>query len=817
MVQGGVVEFTQAVNSLESVVVLLPTNGVDRAAALHMLTMTHLYRFDVSGRSVDLDAMVHCARQCVTSTGRQRVRYHASLIVLSNAVWMRHHHLHNIEDLKEFVSVAKNAVDHMPAHYPSIQASCIGNLGIAERRMYIVTGDLGQLNRAITNLHRSIDLRGGNWGRLELQGEYFELGEAYIARAEKTNAASDWNNGVQAHRQGLQYVPRGHARRTRALLAPAVGIRKQFLATGHGDIGESIQILREARSATSAGLPSRAQVLVEYGRTLALLYQRNHQQADRDNALDAYRSAAKDDASFVQDRYEAAVLWTELAKNQGDLHGAVDASAQAIALLPRLAWIGTSQDSRLQKLKRQAVDLGADAAAMAIEFGALEEALELLEASRTVFWTQLRGLRADSQGLHIAAPALASEIGEVGRAMEASDMELSFAMPAALARRRRSSERWDYLVREVRRLPGFERFLLPARFGLLRQAAYEVPIIVLNVSERRCDVLIITSTHRISHLALPSLTLQLAKDLYIVLAKAASTTTDRAGRLLKENAWIQVLERLWLVFGQPLVNTLARLYPSGPPSRVRLCPVGVASLLPLHAAMPRGTQQRGLPDLFCCSYTASISALLHPQPADDDTGMRRLLTVLVPSAPDQPLLASAKEEKRVIQQLRLETTSTVLEGAIATVQSVSSAIPAHDWLHIATHGKSVSSQPLESGLYLHDGPLTLAKIAELRLTRTRLAFLSGCHCARGSDKVPDECLHLAAGLQFAGVEGVVATMGEVSDKDVPEVARLLYSYMMRDGQVPKHEDAAEGLKRAIANLRRQNVPTSRWAPFIHVG
>jgi len=339
----------------------------------------------------------------------------------------------------------------------------------------------------------------------------------------------------------------------------------------------------------------------------------------------------------------------------------------------------------------------------------------------------------------------------------------------------------------------------------------------LNVSLRSCDVLVITATHRVQHLPLPNLTLNLAKELYTALLKAADATSDRAGRMMRENVWLQVLDKLWQVFGQPLVNTLARLYPAGPPSRVRLCPIGIASLLPLHAAMPRGTQQRGIPDLFCCSYTASISALLRSQHANNDAGMRKLLSVIVPSVPDQPLLASAKEEKRVVQQLRLESPPTMLEGPDATIQAVCNALPNHDWLHLTTHGKAISAQPLDSCLYLQDGPLTLARISQIRLPRANFAFLSSCHSPRGSSSIPDECLHFAAGLQLAGVGGIIATMGEVADKDAPEVARMVYAYIMRDGQLPDQEDAAEGLKRAITNLRRQNIPTSRWAPFIHFG
>jgi hypothetical protein len=42
-----------------------------------------------------------------------------------------------------------------------------------------------------------------------------------------------------------------------------------------------------------------------------------------------------------------------------------------------------------------------------------------------------------------------------------------------------------------------------------------------------------------------------------------------------------------------------------------------------------------------------------------------------------------------------------------------------------------------------------------------LAFLSACETAKGDRVVPDEAMHLAATLLFAGFRGVVATMWQV--------------------------------------------------------
>jgi CHAT domain-containing protein len=40
----------------------------------------------------------------------------------------------------------------------------------------------------------------------------------------------------------------------------------------------------------------------------------------------------------------------------------------------------------------------------------------------------------------------------------------------------------------------------------------------------------------------------------------------------------------------------------------------------------------------------------------------------------------------------------------------------------------------------------------------KLAFLSACETAKGDEKSPDEAMHLAATMIFAGFRGVIATM-----------------------------------------------------------
>ncbi len=49
----------------------------------------------------------------------------------------------------------------------------------------------------------------------------------------------------------------------------------------------------------------------------------------------------------------------------------------------------------------------------------------------------------------------------------------------------------EELLKEIHKLPGFERFLLPKTISQLLLAAEQGPIVMLNVSQLQCDALVL--------------------------------------------------------------------------------------------------------------------------------------------------------------------------------------------------------------------------------------------------------------------------------------------------------------------------------------
>jgi CHAT domain-containing protein len=95
----------------------------------------------------------------------------------------------------------------------------------------------------------------------------------------------------------------------------------------------------------------------------------------------------------------------------------------------------------------------------------------------------------------------------------------------------------------------------------------------------------------------------------------------------------------------------------------------------------------------------------------------------------------------------------------ATVKGVTTRLPHAHVVHFACHGKQDTNLPWESGLML-DGELylTVKEIMKYPMPNASLAYLSACETGMGAENLPDEAMHIAASLLFAGFRGVVATM-----------------------------------------------------------
>jgi CHAT domain-containing protein len=253
------------------------------------------------------------------------------------------------------------------------------------------------------------------------------------------------------------------------------------------------------------------------------------------------------------------------------------------------------------------------------------------------------------------------------------------------------------------------------------------------------------------------------------------------------------------------------------------------SFLPIHAAGVYGPNQDAccLSDYCVISYTPTLSALLSSQYRG--TSVRRSETkFLLAAAPDPFMftnLPAAREEAAAISSIVYSQLLTLPGNAnahthafrsVSTADDVLQLLPDATILHLACHGQQNLHEPLKSGFVMQDKMIQVEDLLRLNLPDARLAFLSACETAHGDMERPDEVLHLAATMLYAGFKSVIGTMWSMGDVDGPVVAGMVYGELFAE-EILDFDVVPYALDAAVQKLRAQGLEPSRWAPYVHIG
>ena len=193
---------------------------------------------------------------------------------------------------------------------------------------------------------------------------------------------------------------------------------------------------------------------------------------------------------------------------------------------------------------------------------------------------------------------------------------------------------------------------------------------------------------------------------------------------------------------------------SGTKTALAWCATGLFSFLPIHAAgryIDGGVECAS--QYLISSYTPTIEALLTPN--HPPVSPFRMMTIVHSQS-----LPNAMEEMRGIEQ-HVNNDSLIKFGSRespASVETVASHLPQASIVHFACQGKQDVGSPLQSGIVMDNGMLTIGRIMDEALPAGSLAFLSGCETAVGDGTIPDEAMTVGASLLFAGFQRVVAAM-----------------------------------------------------------
>ena len=540
-------------------------------------------------------------------------------------------------------------------------------------------------------------------------------------------------------------------------------------------------------------------------------------------------------------RFHFACVWALLA--QGSQHPSTPTAYEtALSLMQDIAPFSPTlqlQHDTLTRLPDHSHGMPLAYASYLVERGQLEQAIETLERGRALLWSEMRHLRTSIDQLLDADPELGHKFAALNRDLEgltksiapshklsmddvvADDLRAGDQFRSLLLRQRGLLKERDKLISQIRALPRFDRFLTFPLFDTLRSAASSGPVIIVNGSQVRSEILILL------HNASPSL-IRIPVDFYFrARALKDNLLTARVKNGLDssqyDEALASVLTELYEVVGKPIIERLRTLKVQEK-SRIWWCPTSVFCSLPLHAMGPIPSDDGEILyflDLYICSYTPSLSALIQSRNRDSGSRSADRPSVLLVAQTD-PSLPNVGGEIQVVRALDTEVTSLISEAA--TPAAVLDGFQHHRFVHFACHGTLEEGKPFEGGFELYGRErLTLLEIVRADLPTAEFAFLSACHTAEVTEgSIMDEGLHLAAAVQYSGFRSVVGTMWAMMDEDGQELAesfyKALFSNSRRDQGIPYHERSAQALRLAVKKLRRKRqISLERWVNFVHYG
>lgn len=137
-----------------------------------------------------------------------------------------------------------------------------------------------------------------------------------------------------------------------------------------------------------------------------------------------------------------------------------------------------------------------------------------------------------------------------------------------------------------------------------------------------------------------------------------------------------------------------------------------------------------------------------------------MLVAIQPEAPGCQTLEYARKELCVLEEIvpKENLIKLGIQNTPSTVENVLSNISKSSIVHLACHGKQNMTKPLKSFLVLDGGgTLEISQLMADPMSKASLVFLCACETAMGTDTLPDEALHLAASMLFAGFRTAVAT------------------------------------------------------------
>ncbi|KAI9571847.1 CHAT domain-containing protein [Boletus coccyginus] len=797
---GSLSDLDEAVALHRNALEVLPQGHAHRPFSLSYLAYSLHSRFKQLGSPSDLDGAVTLQRNALELCAQGHAYRPFLLGTLAIFLHSRFEQLGSLFDLDEAVALKRNALELRPQGHPH-RAFSLGHLAGSLHSRFQRLGTLLYLDEAVA-LHRNASelCSQGHADRASLLGN---LAGSLHSRFLRLGSLSDLDEAVSLERNASELSPQGHPHRAFSLSYLADSLRSRFQRLGSlSDLDEAVSLERNTLELRPPGHPRRG-----YSLATALYLNARfkhsdmHATSDLRETFDLYSQLSDISQTAAEDCEHS----TTISAYQIFFHFIV----QYLATLPSLP-------QHLALLKQLTTSTVVDAFSACIRYGNPANAVELLEQGRGIFWSQLIRLRSPLDDV------IAS--GGTGKKLADRFTQSAFLFRRVLDGPTHTESQHDQacrlniqlqdIIANIRKLPDLSRFLQPLLFLDLQNAATGGPVIIVNASKYGCDALIVLPDRDPAHVALP-----ITKAGVSELSLKLHFVTSRARFRDVTKELLMLLRELWDMVVFPIVEVLQECHPNR--SRIWWCPTAEFSFLPLHAA---GSFRKGQPmfsDLYISSYTPTLTALIRARQKRSvypSTERRHVLVVGQAQAPGQSELVAVNAElSSISQRIGSVATLTCVQDQDASITKVTEESGTNEFVYLACHGVPDRRRPFESGFALSDGLLTVEKIMQYDLQNAQFAYLSACHTTVGDEESPDEALHLAAAMQFAGFSSVIGTMWAVDDEHTNEITPRFHNHMMDESGHLDHTRAALALHKTMSSLRSSKIPLDQRILYIHIG
>ncbi|KAG2142429.1 CHAT domain-containing protein [Suillus clintonianus] len=808
-----------------------PPGHQHRLHALGELAQAVEARFDQHGSIDDLDESIQLGREAVSLCPEEHSSRNTYLNNLAFPLNSRFNHQGKFDDLNEAITLYEEALRLCPVGH-ELRDFSLDNLGSALHTRFIERGDIDDITRAISLRREALTLRPSGNPRRDTT-----LGNLALALQTKfqnshisEESAEDLNEAIDLFRECLRLQGHDHPNRHITLQNLSSALCYGFTRTQKNeDVKEAIDLCEESLLALPSLHPDRYSSYMWLQVAYLSRYRVHNNPVDLSLAVENFRLASGHPTQGFPERIHQAINWTVAAEEYNHA-SALEAYKTFFELLDRHLAAQSSIVARRESTSafRLATALPVTAASCAIRLDNLRGAVELVEQGRCQQWSLASRLRSPLEDLEFINPILAHKFSELSKRLSDAQGSTASTDQAAADRAaikyRKLTNQWDAVVAQIRNIHAFSRFLLPPSYAELQVAARHGPVVILIASQYSCSAIIVPTSGEPHHVPLPSIALADLENLRGRFARAI-LQASQMGLTESRTDLIVLLRVVWNDIMLPIVNVLEHDLNLKRRSRIWLCPTAAFTSIPLHAAHPYkmkadfSGREPCLEDLYICSYTPTLSALIRSRQMMKTCASPTFVAIgqcQPGSGNGKELLAVHSELELVRKLVPAASKCTTISGEAATRAGALEALEQNSWVHLACHGKQDHNQPYNSHFVMRDKPLTLLDIMEKDIPHAEFAFLSASHTAAGDKETPDEVIHLAAGIQFSGFKSVVGTLWEVDDAVAKHVVKAFYKTLFEDGSVVDCTKAARALNHAKYVVMK-TVPLEQRIVFIHIG